>query len=527
MTKAANEQRRTLWIELRPEQYDAQRRKVEEIVAQDTRTTALYVSDCEGHVILLTHTTCDPALFRGSGATVEIIAPEHVRDAERGIQMRSLQAQIAELSGRNGDGDHYLSVRNALAAYAYEAHFPEPPKQFENVQALTAYVEGLTLAVLEGKERVETEKKRDNLDARVVALEKQGEEARAAHESEKADYEGQVAEQRKEREALEDALESALNDKRFAEETLYKLRQASIELDGKKRALEAQVENFKKGITDANVERLRVDVRALAQKVGDYKRENEQLKAQIVAYERKQGDLEAENFGLKKRYEEAAKHPQELEAEAKERREVYERVENDGLAGKVGEYDMLTPKALPNAQKSRVTEAEDLIPDPEAETTAELFVYLFGRRENLFVENVFREHKIEIHRRTGRGGATAIYRFGAIDGQDRLTQIVTAVHERFHIADRTVEESVAFVRNYFTAGDQNGYNPEQWEDSKIVTRREAALGARKAEHTLTSIFHKNNVVPEDGDGEKKYRVGNIRPILMNSSLHRPEQTERH
>lgn len=497
MTKAANEQRRTLWIELRPEQYDAQRKRAEEIVARDNRTKAIYVRDDNGHVIFLKNTTCDGGPFRASGAQVEVVAHEHVQHAEAGITIRSLQAQIAELSGRNGDGDHYALVRSALAAYAFELNHVEPPQRFDTVRDIASYVESLTFAVMEGKECVGTEKKRDDLDARVAELEAELSKREQAYQDKRTYYERQIAELKTQVEGMEDTLGRVENDKRDAEGRYHKIAQASIELDAKKRALEAQVARYKgQGIPNASeTARLSSDIRALAEKVGASKRENELLRSQAAGYEKMRSELEGEAKRWKEEHAKAEKRAHELE----ESLGVYER--------------------------SVDAPDERLIPDPEAETTAELFGYLFGRggKDKAVVEHIFGGCDIRSHRRTGRGGATRIYRFGAFDnGSLQLVTIVTAVHKEFGIIEQSVEESVAFVRNYFAAGGQNGYNPAHWKDSRTVTLREAALGARKAETTLMAAFRGNAITPVSEKWEKKYLVGAIKHILAETSLRRPK-----
>ncbi len=563
--------RQTFWIEASPKSYDTLRERAEKMAGEDDRTRVLHVRDAEGCVILLRNTTCDGGVFRASGAKVTPVAHENIFNAETGVQLRSLRAEIAELRSRNGHGNFYGLIRTALVALAYETNFPEPPATFENADGLVSYVESLTYVVMEGKERVEVEQKQDDLDARVKAAEKKVEEERAAREQEKAGYERQIAGLKKQWEGVEERIGNAESDKTFAERQLQQLRQKDCGLTQKIKELEDEAKRYKSE-REANLveQRLRADIRGQGERIGAFRREIETLKSEKVGYDKRIEELEAENHGLRRRYDRS--HNAGL-------REQYERLVNrcHDLEQRLGDrerrvheleagsadvhqatvahdqkyrkYNVTPPPTAepegeptetqrPEAEKTepkasqrhvklegKVAYAEkaddkELIPDPNAETTAEQFSYLFGKDDRLCVGQVFEVNGVAIHRRVGRGGVTAIYRFGAIDDRDRLSAIVAALHTKFGITE-PVDERVQSVRNYFTAGDQNGYNPKNWEDSKIVTLCEAALGARKSESTLKQLFWKRRIAPVSEE-EKKYRVGDIRPILTGGSIRRPE-----
>jgi len=457
---------------------------------EDKRVEIVAVADKTGYNILVLHSVHQPHDY-ANGAKATVLEANDIDYMKTGMIRRSLEKRIAELE-REHNGKPAYTGNEVLAAMkdVTETLSVVQPQMLVTAHDINLYGQSLAYATLQ---LVDGKASQKELEAQLKQAEDDKEKAVGErdialrdlhvisqkgqiHLSQKAELEKKVEEY--ENNTVVKKIEREYS---AAKSELQKVQQATRRTEERLKELERERTAFFDAmrVVKSNLERERTKG---AQFEG-YKREKEAEIAQLKSIStRLRGELDDVNKHLR---EYIQSKPQQL-------------------------YNVPT-RAEPVAITERgVTTPRILIPDPLAETTEQLFGYVAFKRANdsdrQIVSRVFNSAQINSHRAIGRA-KTPVYFFGGIDA--KLESILSELIQHAD-ASRTAEQMQSDICEYFTAGDQCGYNLNLWrERDGRIDKFTIALVARLALATVENKLHMAHLSPM-----QEHEIAKITPIFF-------------
>ena len=422
------------------------------------RMEFISVADKNGHDILVINAP-NPAIHYANGATCQPVAKESVPDIKAGIRLRSLEQEVADFKAER-NGTAIYSGPDVLASLkdASNTLYVQSPRELITVEDLKVHGQRLALAAIQALEGGKNQK----------------------------ELEARIKEADEEREKVIGERDIALRDfHTVSEKGQAYLRQ--------KTELEAEVKTHETGDVlrklKADYERVNAELAKTLQGVHGKDEYIQRLEHEKNSFLEAMRTVKAEAGRAKT---EKAQMEEKLER-ARDKLTQSERKLYDAKK-ELGRYTTKPePPALVEATSARTDSAiiavptsGILIPDPNAETSKLLFGYIaFGRAldtDMTVISSTFERHNIQSHRNVGGRGATHLYFFGQID---RAIEYIVSDIMQFANSSQTAEKMKTDIRDYFTAGDQCGYNPKLWQTKEgTIDRTTIALVARISLETL-------------------------------------------